>query len=232
MSTSCWYGPSIAWRARPSTSSKCSIKFNHLGIEFISYRENIDTSGPLGRALMTIIGAIAELERNLIIERVRVGMRRARLDGRHIGRKPLDLDRVAIHRDRAAGHSLGELAKLHRISRANRRSASSSFPFRTHCWNLRWQVWNGGYFSGSSRHCAPVPNPHNTPCSTARVSCHGRPRLSARRCGRSTGSTTSHCSSVSSQRPRIGTFGDLQSIPRMPPTRTATIYETGSRQLS
>jgi len=101
--------------------------------------------------------------------------------------------------------------------RASRRSASSSFPFRTHCWNLRWQVWKGGYFSGSSRHCAPVPNTHNTPCSTARVSCHGRPRLSARRCGRSTGSTTSHCSSVSSQRPRIGTFGDPQSISRVPP---------------
>ena len=35
---------------------------------------------------------------------------------------------------------------------ASRRRASTSFPFRTHCWNLRWQVWNGGYFSGSSRH--------------------------------------------------------------------------------
>jgi hypothetical protein len=134
-------------------------QFNHLGIEFISYRENIDTSDPLGRALMTIIGAIAELERNLIIERVRVGMRRARLDGRHIGRKPLDLDRVAIHRDRAAGHSLGELAKLHRISRANRRSASSSFPFRTHCWNLRWQVWSGGILLGKLAPLRPGAQP-------------------------------------------------------------------------
>src|SRR5271157_4781581 len=112
---------------------------------------------------------------------------------------------------------------------ASRRSASSSFPLRTHCWNLRWQVWNGGYFSGSSRHCAPVPNTHSTPCSTARVSCHGRPRLSARRCGRNTGSTISHCSSVSSQRPRIGAFGDQQSISRMPPNRLLPIYETGSR---
>ena len=112
---------------------------------------------------------------------------------------------------------------------ASRRSASSSFPFRTHCWNRRWQVWNGGYFSGSSRHCAPVPNTHSTPCNTARVSCQGRPRLSARRCGRSTGSTTSHCSSVNSQRPRIGAFGDQQSISRMPPKRLSAIYETGSR---
>ena len=92
-------------------------QLNHLNIEFISFRENIDTGGPLGRALMTIIGAIAELERNLIIERVRVGMRRARLEGRHIGRKPIALDHQQILRDRAAGRSLGELAKLHRVSR-------------------------------------------------------------------------------------------------------------------
>lgn len=65
-------------------------------------------------------------------------------------------------------------------------SASSSFPFRTHCWNLRWQVWKDGYLSGSSRHCAPVLRTHKTPLRTERVSCHGRPRLSARRSGRST----------------------------------------------
>jgi DNA invertase Pin-like site-specific DNA recombinase len=45
----------------------------------VSFRENLDTGGPLGRAVVIIIGAIAELERNLIIERVRAGMRRARL---------------------------------------------------------------------------------------------------------------------------------------------------------
>lgn len=86
---------------------------------------------------------------------------------------------------------------------ASNRSASSSFPLRTHCWNRRWQVWKGGYFSGNSRHCAPVPSTHNTPFSTALVSCHGRPRLSARRAPRSTGSTSSHCSSVNSQRPAM-----------------------------
>ena len=63
-------------------------ELNHLGIEFVSFRENIDTGGPLGRAIIVIIGAIAELERNLIIERVRAGMRRAQLEGRRIGRPP------------------------------------------------------------------------------------------------------------------------------------------------
>jgi len=93
-------------------------ELNRLNIEFISFREQIDTGGPLGRALVVIIGAIAELERNLIIERVRAGMRRARLEGRHIGRKPVDVDRGAILRDRAHGHSLRQIAKTHRISSA------------------------------------------------------------------------------------------------------------------
>jgi DNA invertase Pin-like site-specific DNA recombinase len=93
-------------------------EFNHLGIEFISFRENIDTGGPLGRAMVVIVGAIAELERNLIIERVRAGMRRARLEGRHIGRRPLEIDRTGVLRDRASGMSLAEVAKAHRVSRA------------------------------------------------------------------------------------------------------------------
>ncbi len=94
-------------------------ELNHLEIEFVSFRENIDTGGPLGRALVVIIGAIAELERNLIIERVRAGMRRARLEGRRIGREPLNVDRQALLRDRARGMSLTDLAKAYRISRTS-----------------------------------------------------------------------------------------------------------------
>ncbi len=93
-------------------------ELNHLNIEFVSFRENIDTSGPLGRARVVIVSAIAELERNLIIERVRAGMRRAKLEGRHIGRRPLEVDRGAVIRDRQAGRSLTEVAQLRRISRA------------------------------------------------------------------------------------------------------------------
>jgi DNA invertase Pin-like site-specific DNA recombinase len=93
-------------------------ELNRVGVEFVSFRESIDTGGPLGRAVVIIIGAIAELERNLIVERVRAGMRRAKLEGRHIGRKPLDIDRFAVLRDRARGHSLGQIAKSHRVSRA------------------------------------------------------------------------------------------------------------------
>ena len=90
---------------------------NRIGVEFVSFREQIDTGGPLGRAIVVIIGAIAELERNLIIERVRAGMRRAKLEGRPIGRQPLDLDREAIVQDHQRGQSLGQIAKTYRISR-------------------------------------------------------------------------------------------------------------------
>ena len=90
-------------------------ELNHLQIEYISFRENIDTGGPLGRAIVIIIGAVAELERNLTIERVRAGMRRARLEGQHIGRKPLVLDNLAIQKDREHGQSHRQIAKGHRV---------------------------------------------------------------------------------------------------------------------
>ena len=65
-----------------------------------------------------IIGVVAELERNLIVERVRTGMLRAKLEGRHIGRTAIVLDRTAILRGRQAGQSLGQLAKGRKVSRS------------------------------------------------------------------------------------------------------------------
>ena len=93
-------------------------ELNRLNVEYVSFRENIDTGGPLGRAITIIIGAVAELERNLIVERVKAGMRRARLEGRHIGRTPLTLDRDAIYKDRLRGLSLRQIAKTNQISTA------------------------------------------------------------------------------------------------------------------
>ena len=93
-------------------------ELDRIGVQYVSFRENIDTGGPLGRALVVIIGAIAELERSLIVERVRAGMRRARLEGQSIGRAPLVLDNLAIQQDLQRGQSLREIAKGHRISTA------------------------------------------------------------------------------------------------------------------
>ena len=94
-------------------------ELNGFGIQFLSQREAIDTDGPLGRAIIVIISAIAELERSLIIERVRAGMCRARLEGRQIGRARLDLDRAQVIQDRRSGMSLTQVAKKHGISRAS-----------------------------------------------------------------------------------------------------------------
>jgi DNA invertase Pin-like site-specific DNA recombinase len=94
-------------------------ELNRLQIEFISLRENIDTGGPLGRAVIVIVSAIAELERSLIVERVRAGMRRAKLEGRRIGRKPLEANRSEIREDRERGYSLKKIAKLHGISKSS-----------------------------------------------------------------------------------------------------------------
>jgi DNA invertase Pin-like site-specific DNA recombinase len=94
-------------------------ELNHLGIEFVSFRANIDTGGPLGRAMVVIVGAIAELERSLIVERVRAGMRRAKLEGRRIGRTPMNIDREQVVRDRRSGMSLRQVARNHGISRAS-----------------------------------------------------------------------------------------------------------------
>jgi DNA invertase Pin-like site-specific DNA recombinase len=94
-------------------------ELNHLGIEFVSLRENIDTGGPLGRAMVVIVGAIAQVERQAIVERVKAGMRRARLEGRQIGRAPLRVDRDAILHERECGLSLSQIAKAHRISKAS-----------------------------------------------------------------------------------------------------------------
>jgi len=91
-------------------------ELHHVGID--QSRENIDTGAPLGRAVVAIVGAIAELEKSLIVERVRAGMRRAKLEGRQIGRTPLKVDRAAIVRDRVSGMTLTQVAKRHRVSRA------------------------------------------------------------------------------------------------------------------
>jgi DNA invertase Pin-like site-specific DNA recombinase len=92
---------------------------NRLNVEFVSFRENIDTGGPLGRAMVVIVGAIAELERSLIVERVKAGMRRAKLEGRQVGRARLDINREQVVQDRRSGMSLTQVAKRHNISRAS-----------------------------------------------------------------------------------------------------------------
>ena len=64
-------------------------EFDYLGIRFVSVQDQIDTDSPMGRAMFTIIGAMAELESSLISERVTAGMKAAKARGRHLGRPPV-----------------------------------------------------------------------------------------------------------------------------------------------
>jgi DNA invertase Pin-like site-specific DNA recombinase len=66
--------------------------FRHLGVEFISLREQIDTGTALGAAVYTIIAAISALEKSLLCERVKAGLRRARAEGKRLGRPRLKVD--------------------------------------------------------------------------------------------------------------------------------------------
>jgi DNA invertase Pin-like site-specific DNA recombinase len=88
-------------------------------IAFFSAREAIDTSGPMGRMFLTMVSSIAELERSLIVERIKSGMRRAKIEGRRLGRAPLSVDRKALVHDRLAGMSLTDVAAKYRVSRAS-----------------------------------------------------------------------------------------------------------------
>jgi DNA invertase Pin-like site-specific DNA recombinase len=84
--------------------------FRALGIDFVSFSEQMDTSTPTGKMVFRVLAAVAELERSLIVERVRAGLRNARAKGKRLGRPQLKLDRKQIALLRAEGRSLREIA--------------------------------------------------------------------------------------------------------------------------
>jgi DNA invertase Pin-like site-specific DNA recombinase len=84
--------------------------FNALGIAFVSLSEQMDTTTPTGKMVFTVLGAVAELERSLIAERVRAGLRNARAKGKTLGRPRITVDAARIGRLRAQGQSLREIA--------------------------------------------------------------------------------------------------------------------------
>jgi DNA invertase Pin-like site-specific DNA recombinase len=87
-------------------------EFRHLGVDFISITEQIDTSSPMGKAMFTVISAIAEFERSLISERVRSGIAKARAQGKQHGRPKISADTIKeIKRLRKQRKSLNQIAK-------------------------------------------------------------------------------------------------------------------------
>jgi DNA invertase Pin-like site-specific DNA recombinase len=85
--------------------------FNALGIAFVSLSESLDTSTPAGRMVFTVLGAVAELERSLIAERVRAGLRNARAKGKRLGRPRKFVDSARVGRLRAEGVSWRKIAR-------------------------------------------------------------------------------------------------------------------------
>src|SRR5713226_1375592 len=87
-------------------------EFNALGIDFISLTEGIDTTTPAGQLLFHIVGAVAQFERDLIVERVRAGMAHARAMGKRIGRPRAEVDVPSVVSLRNQGQSLREIAAI------------------------------------------------------------------------------------------------------------------------
>jgi len=113
----------LVWRFdRFARSTKHLIlaleEFKGLGIDFVSYQENIDTSSPLGGAIFTIISAVAQLERDIIAERVRSGLRRARENGKQLGRPKVTVDEEKVRQMREQGMSFRAIARLLGISKS------------------------------------------------------------------------------------------------------------------
>jgi DNA invertase Pin-like site-specific DNA recombinase len=79
--------------------------FRSLGIEFVSFSEQMDTTTPTGKMVFTVLGAVAELERSLIVERVKAGLRNARARGKRLGRprRVLDTKTIAALRTQGVG---------------------------------------------------------------------------------------------------------------------------------
>lgn len=94
--------------------------FRSLGIEFVSLSEAIDTTTAAGKMVFTVLGAVAEVERSLIGERVRAGLRNARAKGKRLGRPPLKELSMAeirqLRRDRRRKTSFNFLAQKYGVS--------------------------------------------------------------------------------------------------------------------
>ena len=107
--------------------------FNALDIQFVSLCEQVDTSTPTGKLVFTILGAVAEGERNLIAERVRSGLKNARAKGKRLGRPTKPVDVARINSLRAAGNSWRSIASMMKLSVGTVYSAAQSQQANARC---------------------------------------------------------------------------------------------------
>ncbi len=105
--------------------------FQALGIEFVSLSEQLDTSTPTGKMVFTVLGAVAELERSLIAERVKAGLRNAKAKGKRLGRPRKMVDPSKIANLRAQGRSWRTIARQLGMSARSARRAGQNPPTQT-----------------------------------------------------------------------------------------------------
>jgi DNA invertase Pin-like site-specific DNA recombinase len=102
--------------------------FKALGIDFVSLSEQVDTSTPTGKMVFTVLGAVAELERSLIAERVRAGIRNARAKGKRLGRPPIAVDAARIAALRAQRYSWSTICRETGVGKGTAQRAFYGLP--------------------------------------------------------------------------------------------------------
>lgn len=108
--------PAFSRFARSTTHLLSALSaFKERNVGFVSLSEKIDTSTPVGIAIFSILAAVSQLERDLIAERVRVGLANARAKGKHIGRAKLR-DSDLIRKLRKAGMTYRNIATIAKCS--------------------------------------------------------------------------------------------------------------------
>jgi len=105
-------------------------ELQRLGVEFVSYQQGIETISPQGKLIFSIMGALAEFERSLIISRVRAGIRRARAQGKRLGRPRAEVAIEKLEKLRQEGKSLRQAASELGVSKTTVAKLLSTNPFQ------------------------------------------------------------------------------------------------------
>ncbi len=116
----------VVWRfdrfARSTTHLLRALEeFRHLGVDFVSLRESVDTSTATGKMVFTFLAAVAEFERSLTVERVKAGVARAQAAGKHCGRPRRELDLRAAQILLEQGHSVRQVSEMLGVPRGTLR---------------------------------------------------------------------------------------------------------------